>query len=532
MSNFFTLIKANLLIFIGALAKKRQKGRYVFTAVMIGFFLLLFGGSMAVQAAAQAYQFVVKMNIPEFAIFVGMITALAISLLFGIMRATTKTTARDADMLLSMPIRKSTVVLSKIASQYVFDAPILIIIFSPTVIATFAFGGIDPGGLIRGLLLALAMPLFSLTVSMLFGFVFSIIREKLPIGNLLMTGVMMGILVVYIVWNMQLSSLYTRVSEMGAQKALAMIEVFPPVRWFTYFVSEGGLVNSLLTMLCIFVPFMLVVFMYARRYGRSQVHWKSGRRTLLFAARTPRRALFFAEVRKYFACSLYVFNTAFGPVLMMVFTVALLVMGPDRLIGLLAPSDGEAFVLSREQLSGILLAMFCFFAAMTMTTAPSISAEGKRFWILRSLPVRTGDIFAAKLGLSAAIFLPLQLIASSLVAMRLGLSLAEVGAFVLLPATLNLSTGGMGLIVNLFFPKLDWRMEVEVFKQSASVFFGMLAGIAMTAIPIVLYFSVFFREGGVMIVAYMSSGIFILVYFAELLFLRFPGKRMFEKISA
>lgn len=532
MRNFFTLLKVNFLIFIGSL-NKAKKGRYITTALLMLVFLVFFGGSMAIQAVAQADLFINQTDpsIPEFAIFAGLVTSLTMSLLFGIMRATTTTTAKDSDLLLSMPIRKSTVVLSKIITQYLYDAPILILLLAPTMIATFYFGGIGVAALIRGLILVLLIPMFSLTISMIFGYLFAILRERIPGGNLLTTAVMMLIMVVYIGWTTMSTSLYTKIQDLGASGAGKIINAVWPLRCLTNFVMDGSIFYILLTLLLIIGPFSLVVILYASRYGRGQYQRKSKNRNLLFAMRSPRAAILSAELKKYFACTLYVFNTAFGPVLMMVFAIAVFVMGPDRVINGMIKGEG-VFVFGKEHIAGIFLLIFCFFSAMTLTTASSISMEGKKLWVLKSLPVSTWDIFVAKIYVNLIIYIPAHLIASILIASRLGLSFLQAAAFVLLPAILNLTISGGGLIMNLLFPKMNWRTEAEVIKQSASMMLGLLFGVVLAAIPAVLYLLVFMREDGVYISSYLSIGIFMLVFLAEMLFLNYPGKKMFDKLSA
>jgi ABC-2 type transport system permease protein len=532
MRNFFTLIKANLFIFLGSL-NKAKKGRYITSGFLMLFFLVFFGGSMAIQAIAQSHFFVIESHpsIPEFAIFAGIVTSLTMSLLFGIMRATTNTTAKDADLLLSMPIRKSTVVLSKIITQYFFDAPILIMLLAPTMLATFYFGGIGVLAMIRGLILVLLIPMFSLTISMAFGYLFAIVRERIPGGNLLTTAVMMLIMVVYIGWTTMSTSLYTSIQELGAGGAGKIIDAFWPLRCLTEFVMSGSIFYIFMTLLMIIGPFSLVVILYASGYGRGQYQRKSKNRKLLFAMRSPRAAILSAELKKYFACTLYVFNTAFGPVLMMVFAIAVFVMGPDSVMNGILKGEGVV-VLGKEHIAGIFLGIFCFFAAMTLTTASSISMEGKKLWVLKSLPVSTWDIFVTKIYVNLIVYIPAHLIASILVASRLELSFLQAVAFVMLPVFLNVAISGGGLIMNLLFPKMNWRTEAEVIKQSASMMLGLLFGLALTVIPVVLYLLVFMVEGGVYLSAYLSIGIYVLVFVAEVLFLNYPGKKMFDKLAA
>jgi ABC-2 type transport system permease protein len=158
--------------------------------------------------------------------------------------------------------------------------------------------------------------------------------------------------------------------------------------------------------------------------------------------------------------------------------------------------------------------------------------EGKKLWVLKSLPIRTGDIFTAKIYVNILIFLPAHLMASILVASRLELDLLPAVAFVLLPAFLNVTIAGGGLILNLLFPKLNWRTEVEIVKQSAAVMLGLLFGLVLALVPIIFYFTVFLHEGGVSLSSYLSMGIFVLVFVAEVLFLKYPGKKMFDKLAA
>lgn len=213
-------------------------------------------------------------------------------------------------------------------------------------------------------------------------------------------------------------------------------------------------------------------------------------------------------------------------------TVAVLVMGKDKIISLFA-ADGDFPVnISTLQIGGIIAIVACFCAAMTVTTPATISFEGKRFWILRSLPIRTGEILLTKILMSVLMFVPVQLICSFAIAVRLGISPSAAVAFALLPATLNLAVSGAGLIINLLMPKMDWRSEAEIIKQSMSVMLSVLIGFGLTAVPIILYFSVFMRFGGAIAAAYSCAALFLLVFAAEIFILMIPGRKMFERLAA
>ncbi|MBQ7982885.1 MAG: hypothetical protein IJ302_04905, partial [Clostridia bacterium] len=53
----------------------------------------------------------------------------------------------------------------------------------------------------------------------------------------------------------------------------------------------------------------------------------------------------------------------------------------------------------------------------------------------------------------------------------------------LLPQLFSAVTGGVGLLLGLRFPSLNWTNEAQVVKQSSAVLFSMLGNMAMLAAP-------------------------------------------------
>jgi len=531
MSGLMALIRVNLMTFVGALQKKK-KGRYIGAGFAIFIFIVLFGGSMSFQAVASAYTLVVMLKLPQFAIFVGLTSALAISMLFGLMRATTSTTPKDAELLLSMPIKKSSIVLSKLVTQYIFDAPLLVIMLLPTVIATFVFGGISVDGLLRGILFVFIVPLLSLTVSLMFGYLFSFIRERVPGGNIILIGLTMTLLIGYIILNFKTNVSYMTIAESGADKSMDLIEKFWPMQVMTRFIAEGGILNTIGTMAVILIPFAIAVLLFATRFGRGAYQRKNGNRTLLFSERSLRSSLLIVEFKKYFSSTLYVFNTAFGTVMMIAGTVAIIVLGPDKAMSFLQSDPDFPMTVTPDQIAGILTLILCFMGAMTITTPATISFEGKKFWILRSLPVRTGEILLTKLLVSILIFVPAQILCSLVVAIRFGFSPGNTVFMIVLPALLNMAVSGAGLLANLLMPKLEWRNEAEIVKQSMSVMLSVLFGFALAGLPLFIYLMFFLRSGDIAATAYISIGVFLLLLGAELILIARPGKKIYEKLAA
>jgi len=528
MNNFLLLVKTNCQIFWGSL-KTRKKGRYAASGGLMAVVLLFVGVSMSYQSIMQAQLFA-EAGIPKIGIFMSLLSALTIGILFGLMRAANAPGSRDAEMLLSLPVKRLTVVGSKIVTQYIFDAPLMLLIFVPAVISYYVIGGGSIGALLRGLLLALLLPMIPIALAYLIGAVLAILQEKFKLTGIVTTSILMVMFIGYMFINIQSSSFLGSVTE-GADPASAytVIEKFAPLSWLTHFVLDGSLFPVIFSLLMLFVPFYLGVRLFASRFGRPKNGYHSSSKILSFVGRSPRRALLDKEIKRYLSCSIYVFNTAFGPLLLLVLTAAFVIAGPEAVISSMGLPMEEFGAVSNDLILVIMAAALCFFPAMTSTTASSISLEGKQLWILKAHPIPTEDIFWAKSMVNIILLVPACIVSVLCIGIRMRMSAAETLGLAAVLALFGVFISLLGLIVNLLFPRFDWDNETQVVKQSMSVMLAMLAGFITACIPFVLYFVLLqgfgfagFLTAGILIFALLTSGAFV--------FLKTKGKRMFEAL--
>jgi ABC-2 type transport system permease protein len=178
-------------------------------------------------------------------------------------------------------------------------------------------------------------------------------------------------------------------------------------------------------------------------------------------------ALLKKEAGKYFSSPIYVMNTGIGPILMIIFAISTVFLGRD-VVTLLKMPEIAGYIVPGT------IAIFCFSASMTSTTAPSISLEGSNLWIIKSSPIEAKDVFWAKLLLNFAVAIP-ALVVSAIVA-GIGLQIAPLEFLwvILLPTLLLILTALVGLIMNLFYHRFDFYNDTQVVKQSASVILTFL----------------------------------------------------------
>jgi len=192
-------------------------------------------------------------------------------------------------------------------------------------------------------------------------------------------------------------------------------------------------------------------------------------------------ALLKRDVRGYFSSYIYVLNTAFGVLMATAYIIMLIFMDYETVAAMLGMPSGSDFMVP------VTLVVMVFCAVMGTTTACSISIEGKQIWILKSLPVRFADIAKSKIALSLLVSAPLLVLDTIIMAVIFGFAAAQFVAVALVVLLCCLMAALGGLTVNLLFPNMEWKSQVQAVKQSASIIVAMLLHIGIVAVPCVVY---------------------------------------------
>ena len=190
-------------------------------------------------------------------------------------------------------------------------------------------------------------------------------------------------------------------------------------------------------------------------------------------------SLFKKELRKYFSCSTYVFNTIFGMITLVIFTISIVVIGEKRLAEMLG-SDIIGIV------KNIIPLIISSLIVTTTTSASAISLEGKNIWILKTLPVDPISIINSIIGVNLVITMPVSIVCSIIISIVFKFNFIMTLLSLIIPIIYSLFTGVLGVTINLMFPVLNWDSEVVVVKQSISALLAVLIGGILVGIPIVL----------------------------------------------
>ena len=385
---------------------------------------------------------------------------------------------RDADLLLSMPVSAFAVLLAKLTALYAENLVFCVFLVLPAGAAWLWFCGGD--GVFFVLRLIIGIPFLTLlptVLSLAAGFLLSWLCGRFAnrrAVNLLLYAAMMAVLFFLAI------RFNAGVAAIAAGAAGAEIGGGFNIWGIPFLLFQRGVCGDweTLVMFCLLllVPTALAAWLFARNYQQilTGLHSHSKRavyRLGRLRASSRRRALLRKEAARFFGTPIYLFNTGFGLILLVVAGIAAVIMGGSL----------RAQLAGMEELPLLVLAAgaVAFLLSTAAITASSISLEGENLWILKEAPVSAREALDVKAGFQLLLVCPCLLVGSAGLSWGLGLTLPEEIALFIFGLTFAGFIAPMGLAVNLLFPKLDAVNDMVVVKQSLASMLSTFGGMAV-----------------------------------------------------
>ena len=519
MSNLKILLKNNLNMLLGRLqGKKKRKS----TSVALCLLILGMIGIIALYTlqAWSMFQGLGSVGLGKVCVFHAVTTTLTVLLIIGIMRVTGKTKGNDADFLLSLPIKKRDIIISKVVNKYLFDLFFSFTMLIPYIVLyEITAEAFSPQILIFGIIAALFLPLLSVGISQIMEFI--VVR----LFNRIKGGAFLKSLIPTFIYILLLVLLLIKTSGYGTVQPES-IEAYFQDRWLSNqiltFIFDQSLLSILVFAGITLIPCTIGILLYINIYGKNfGLYSNKKEKVELKDKQKPFSHLLNKEIKTYFLLPVYFVNTIIGPILMIVLSVVSCGYGFESIQAMIQlPLSSGDF-----QYVFVLLVNFCI--ASTCISCVSISLEGKSFWLLQTLPIPTNQIFLAKLFIPIMIVSPAILISAIFAGIMFQSVITTLVLFAIAFLFL-LITDVSGLMINLWLPKLNWENETQVVKQSLSLLLSMIFNIIMAVIPIVIYL-VFNTSILLTMMISLIIYVLLLIIFTCLLFT--VGKKMFNKLK-
>ena len=393
---------------------------------------------------------------------------------------------KDREMLSAMPIKRGTLVGSRVLILLIYETAFTLMLMLPMFVAFGRHVAVTPYFILCAVVGCLVSAAAPAVVGAVVGTGLSALLSGFR-GAKFLRYVVLAVFALAIM-AVSMSTGFTagggQLSEAALTKlddAMASVRSFlPTVRLFSDGLAGEPLklaafvvISAALAALLVLFAAKLTPFILARSdAGGAAKGYRPEKTRGVFAA------LFNREARLYFGSPLYVFNTGFSLLIMLIGAIAAVVFRQKIL-------DSRMMLEGGGFLGAMLPFIFALFVSMCPITAVSISIEGSRFWIIRSMPVSAKKILAAKLLLALAIEAAAVVVSVTILQFALPLNGLSRAMLYVLPLVYCLFTSLMGLAFNLRMPKLEWKNEAAVVKQSASVTVTMIVGMSICLVPMI-----------------------------------------------
>lgn len=435
---------------------------------------------------------------------------------------------KDYDLIMALPVKTSYVVISRFLLLYIVNLAITFFVIVPSNIAygilaktTFLF-------YIVSFFMIFIIPLIPMVISYLLGLVIGLISQRFKYKNIISLIFSIGLIVLIVSSSFFLSN-ESNIKKLEDMFSHGISRIYFLAEWYRLGVVELQWEYILLFTGVSLIVFGVFTYIVGKNFKKintlmSSVYTKKNYKLKAMRQGSPIGALYKKEIKRYFASSLYVMNTAVGVVMLTIGTIALLFVKEDTLMVILEMPDMAG------QLRNILPLAISFMVALTYTTGCSISLEGCHLWILKASPVSEKEIFLSKILVNLTVTIPAILFNGIVLIFALKLNVIEGIMVFFVPTMYALFSAISGLIVNLFLPNLNWTSEVTVIKQSPTSLVSALMGFATTGLPFALL-----MVAGPKYSVYVNGVVGIVIgilAFVAWQYLIKSGSRRFKKLGA
>lgn len=408
------------------------------------------------------------------------ITSIVI-LLFTVLKAGSMLfQTKNYEMLISLPVSPVAIVVSRFLSMYIGNLVLAVLAMLP---AGIIYGIYTGAGIIFYILFSasiLLVPLVPLTAASVVGAAVTAAAARMKHKNAL-TIVTSMVLVTGIIAFSFYPAFHTgeitreQITDLTTLAGRQINSMYPLAGLYTDAIVEGSFAAFAaftVVSIGIFAVFAWVVQWKYASICASLITYNAKNNYVLGKQyrKSPIKAMYGKEIKRYFSSSLYVLNTAVGYVMMLLLALGLFIGGMDKLrTAMEMEAVGEEIIVKMLPFALAVMGM------MGTTTLSAVSLEGRQWWIPKSLPVSTKVILDSKILVNLTLAVPSCLIAAVLCAAALGRGGLEAVWLFAVPLMYCVFSAVLGLAINIKFPKFRWNNEAEAVKQGTALFIGMLS---------------------------------------------------------
>lgn len=243
-------------------------------------------------------------------------------------------------------------------------------------------------------------------------------------------------------------------------------------------------------------------------------------RNIEYSKNSVLRTLTIKELKTLFSIPTYIFNSLFGAVIIVIVGIATFFLSKEKIFEMINIGGFESST------TVLVLAVFIFLVSMSNTTCASISLEGNKLWIIKSLPIDPKKVLNSKILTNIITVLIPTIFSLLIMCFNFKISIIETFLILIITVVLNIICSQFGLLMNLAFPKLDFESEIQAIKQSTSSFITVFTIMIFSIIVIALAFILSFFVGNTAMMLIILTLLFIISFLEKRILNKYGVKKL------
>ncbi|MBR3116156.1 hypothetical protein IKF30_02915 [Candidatus Saccharibacteria bacterium] len=441
---------------------------------------------------------------------------------------------KDNDVLLSMPIKRSTIVLARMIRFYVFEMVYCLIFLLPAIIAYAMNAELEASFFIVAVMMLLLVPVIPIAVSCIIGLIISVISGRFK--HRTFWQIVLSLVVMFasvgLVFTINATSDYDGHNMIALSDRIT--KYYYPASAFVKLVTHFNIVEYLLFVMINLGVLVLTVLVISRfcfqiitKLGTfNRIEEKTNIR-YTFRRHNQTVAMIQKELTRYFNTPVLLVNTAMGLVFFVIAVAALCFKFDDLASSLVSSSEDFPLTVDeiRSFLPGVTFAMVAFASLLTCITATMVSLEGKAFNVLKALPISGQKVLMAKVWAAVLLIVPVTALGCLVMGLRFQFGILDAILILIGVVAMPMVTELIGILINLKYPRFDADNDTVVVRQSASVMVATFLGLGMVLLTVSLTFGVIFLAGQTAGLAIMDAIYVTVALFLYLAVVTWGGER-------
>ncbi len=414
--------------------------------------------------------------------------------------------SKDNDLLISMPIPPRLILLSRITTLAIMNYIFALMIFLPATIAWVMVNGLGLGVLVW-LALFIFVPLASMTLTLILGWIIALISSRMKNKSLVTTILSVAAFLVYFLLCFNLGDYITVIEENPSLVSSFISDYLGLFVLMGKAVANLDIIALLITIAVCVLPFAVVIFILSKSFLKIVTDKKSAKKAVYrkkeMKAGTVSSALIKKEFQRFFTSATYFLNSFMG-IIFMILIAAAIILNVNGIKEFMSEiSTGLGFLLPIENIMAFFgIAIIIVISAFNIPTSVCISLEGKTLWILQSMPLKAKDVLLAKMRAAVIATSIPNLIFAVIMSILFGLDILSITAIIIVAIAMPIFSSCFGIIINMLMPRFDWVNETLCVKQSGSTIISLLLMLVAAVITVGCGGAVFFlisATGGIIL---------------------------------